>query len=100
VPSIYEVPLRLPRRGDTLILKYLHKDAAEGNLAAWKDLVERCYHPKDHVSIAIVGKYVNTKTVISRLRKRSRTEPFAELKLDVTWIEAEGWSRRRQRTRL
>ena len=92
VPSIYEVPLRFAEEGlDTLILKYLHKDAAEGNLAAWKDLVERCYHPKDHVSIAIVGKYVEYEDSYKSLKEALTHGAISQnLKLDVTWIEAEG----------
>ena len=59
VPSIYEVPLCFAAEGvDSLILKYLRKEAPEADLTNWKDLVDRCYHPKDVVSIAIVGKYV------------------------------------------
>jgi CTP synthase len=50
VPSIYEVPLALHEGVDTLILKYLHKEAKEADLAKWKDLVDRCYHPKDEVN--------------------------------------------------
>src|SRR5579872_5616308 len=59
VPSIYEVPLRFADEGvDALILKYLQKDAPEADLSKWRDLVDRCKNPKDQVSIAIVGKYV------------------------------------------
>src|SRR6202041_3106124 len=56
VRSIYEVPLGFAQEGvDALILKYLHREAPEADLARWKDLVDRCYHPRDSVEIAIVG---------------------------------------------
>ena len=59
VSSIYEVPLGFAQEGvDELILKYLHIDAPDAELTLWKELVDRCHHPKDSVSIAIVGKYV------------------------------------------
>src|ERR1700691_1936941 len=44
VPSIYEVPLGFALEGvDALILKYLHKEAPEGDLSAWREIVERCH---------------------------------------------------------
>jgi CTP synthase len=92
VPSIYEVPLRFADEGlDALILKYLHKEAPEANLAAWKDLVDRCYHPKDDVKIAIVGKYVEYEDSYKSLKEALTHGAISQnLKLSVTWIEAEG----------
>src|SRR5437763_2473370 len=59
VASIYEVPLVFSREGVcSLVIKYLHLQARERDLGAWEDLVHRVYNPKDEVSIAIVGKYV------------------------------------------
>ena len=92
VPSIYEVPLRFADEGlDALILKYLHKDAAEPDMTRWKDLVDRCYHPKDEVSIAIVGKYVEYEDSYKSLNEALTHGAVSQnLKLKVTWIEAEG----------
>jgi CTP synthase len=92
VPSIYEVPLRFAEEGlDALILKYLHKDAPEADLTRWKDLVDRCYHPKDEVSIAIVGKYVEYEDSYKSLKEALTHGAISQnLKLKITWIEAEG----------
>ena len=92
VPSIYEVPLRFAEEGlDALILRYLHKDAPESDLTAWKDLVDRCYHPKDNVNIAIVGKYVEYEDSYKSLKEALTHGAVSQhLKLNVTWIEAEG----------
>ncbi|WP_348264246.1 CTP synthase [Telmatobacter sp. DSM 110680] len=92
VPSIYEVPLRFAQEGvDSLILKYLHKEAPEADLSKWKDLVDRCYHPKDEVSIGIVGKYVEYEDSYKSLKEALTHGALAHnLKLNVTWIEAEG----------
>src|SRR5579859_8142572 len=55
VPSIYQVPLNFADEGvDSLILKYLHKEAPEADLSRWKELIQRVHHPKDDVNIAIV----------------------------------------------
>jgi CTP synthase len=92
VPTIYEVPLGFAQEGvDTLILKYLHKEAPEADLSKWHDLVDRCKNPKDEVSIAIVGKYVEYEDSYKSLKEALVHGAVARsLKLNVTWIEAEG----------
>ena len=94
VPSIYEVPLNFAQEGlDGLILKYLHKEAPRGRTwSKWKDpTVDRCYHPKDDVSIGIVGKYVEYEDSYKSLKEALTHGALAHnLKLNVTWIEAEG----------
>ncbi|MGA7857872.1 MAG: CTP synthase, partial [Terracidiphilus sp.] len=92
VPSIYEVPLGFAQEGvDSLILKYLHKEAPEADLSQWKALVERCYNPVDEVSIAIVGKYVEYEDSYKSLKEAlTHGALLKSLKLNVTWIEAEG----------
>jgi CTP synthase len=92
VPTIYEVPLGFAQEGvDTLILKYLHKEAPEADLSKWRDLVDRCHHPKDEVAIAIVGKYVEYEDSYKSLKEALTHGAVARsLKLNVTWIEAEG----------
>ena len=92
MPSIYKVPLGFAQEGvDALILKYLHKEAGEPNLTRWKELVDRWSHPKDVVSIAIVGKYVEHEDSYKSLKEALTHGAIAhDLKLNVTWIEAEG----------
>jgi CTP synthase len=92
VPTIYEVPLGFALEGvDALILKYLHKEAPEADLSKWHDLVDRCKNPKDEVSIAIVGKYVEYEDSYKSLKEALTHGAAARsLKLNVTWIEAEG----------
>ena len=92
VSTIYEVPLGFALEGvDSLILKYLHKEAPEGDLSRWRDLVDRCHNPKDEVSIAIVGKYVEYEDRYKSLKEAlTHGALLKSLKLNVTWIEAEG----------
>jgi CTP synthase len=92
VPSIYEVPLNFAAEGlDGLILKYLHKEVPEADLSKWKELIHRVHHPKDDVNIAIVGKYVEYEDSYKSLKEALTHGAIAEnLKLNVTWIEAEG----------
>jgi CTP synthase len=92
VNSIYEVPLTFAAEGvDTLALHYLRMDAKEPQLAKWQDIVHRAYNPKDEVSIAIVGKYVEYEDSYKSLKEALVHGALAHnLKLQVTWIEAEG----------
>jgi CTP synthase len=91
MPSIYEVPLGFAQEGvDELILKYLHKEAPEADLARWKDLVHRVHNPKDEVHIAIIGKYVEYEDSYKSLKEALVHGAIAQnLKLVVKWIEAE-----------
>ena len=92
VASIYEVPLTFAAEGvDTLALKYLRIDTPSPDLTLWKDLVHRAYHPNDEVSIGIVGKYVEYEDSYKSLKEALVHGALAHnLKLKVTWIEAEG----------
>ena len=92
VPSIYEVPLGFAQEGvDRLALKYLHIETPEPDLSKWSDLVRRCYNPAGEVSIAIAGKYVEYEDSYKSLKEALVHGALAlNLKLTVTWIEAEG----------
>jgi len=76
---------------DALILKFLHLTPKNADLSRWKELVEHAYHPRDEVSIAIVGKYVEYEDSYKSLKEALTHGALAhQLKLRVTWIEAEG----------
>jgi CTP synthase len=92
VDSIYEVPLTFAREGvDALALKYLHMQTPEPDLSRWEEIVRRSYNPQDEVSIGIVGKYVEYEDSYKSLKEALTHGALAHnLKLRVTWIEAEG----------
>jgi CTP synthase len=92
VASIYEVPLNFAAEGvDTLALELLRIDAKPADLTRWQEVVRRAYHPADEVSIAIVGKYVEYEDSYKSLKEALVHGSLAHnLKLKVTWIEAEG----------
>jgi CTP synthase len=92
VASIYEVPLNFAAEGvDTLALQLLRIEARAPDLSKWQDIVHRAYHPHDEVSIAIVGKYVEYEDSYKSLKEALVHGALAHnLKLRVTWIEAEG----------
>ena len=92
VASIYEVPLTFAReRVDDLVLKYLHIDARDRDMNAWEELVRRVNNPKDEVNIGLVGKYVEYEDSYKSLKEALVHGALAHnLKLNVSWIEAEG----------
>ncbi len=92
VQSIYEVPLNFADEGvDSLILKYLHLAPHGADLGRWRALVDHGYHPRDEVSVAIVGKYVEYEDSYKSLKEALTHGALAHrLKLNLTWIEAEG----------
>jgi CTP synthase len=92
VASIYEVPLVFAHEGvDALVLRYLRVDAKAPDLKRWEELVHRIYNPKDEVHIGIVGKYVEYEDSYKSLKEALVHGATAQnLKLNVTWVEAEG----------
>jgi CTP synthase len=92
VASIYEVPLVFAREGvDKLLLRYFHMEANPPNLTRWEELVLKIYNPKDTVRIGIVGKYVEYEDSYKSLKEALVHGAIAHnLKLDLTWVEAEG----------
>ena len=59
-PSIYQVPLNMEAEGlDEMILNHFHiNDLPEPDFANLKVFLNKLYHPKHLVDIALVGKYV------------------------------------------
>jgi CTP synthase len=92
VASIYEVPLVFAREGvDTLLLKYLRVNCNERDISRWEELVHRIYNPKDEVHIGIVGKYVEYEDSYKSLKEALVHGAVAHnLKLNLSWVEAEG----------
>jgi len=92
VASIYEVPVVFAHENvDTLVLKCLHMDSKDRDLAKWEDIVHRVYNPKDTVTIGIVGKYVEYEDSYKSLKEALVHGALAHnLKLQLNWIEAEG----------
>jgi CTP synthase len=92
VASIYEVPVVFANENvDTLVLKCLHMESRDRDLAKWEDIVHRVYNPKDTVTIGIVGKYVEYEDSYKSLKEALVHGALAHnLKLQLNWIEAEG----------
>ena len=58
--TIYEVPLLLHGEGlDKLVCDLLHLQTPEPDLTNWRHFVQRIISPTKHVTIAVVGKYID-----------------------------------------
>jgi CTP synthase len=61
-PTIYKVPLNLEREGlAEAVLRKLQLSVPPLDLEDWAAIVERVTHPRRHVRIGLVGKYVELK---------------------------------------
>ena len=61
-PSIYEVPLNLHKEGvDEKIVERLGMWTSSPNVSQWNGVVEKIHHPKNEVTIGMVGKYMELK---------------------------------------
>jgi CTP synthase len=91
VASIYEVPLVLAAEGlDRIVLKYLHLPETQSDMREWEELVDRIKHPKDELTIHVVGKYVGYEDSYKSLNEALYHGGFQNrLKVNIKWIEAE-----------
>jgi len=91
VENIYEIPLLYAKEElDTIILKYLNLDQKKRKLSRWKDLVHRMDNPKDEVNIALVGKYAGLQDSYISLKEALIHGGIQhQLKVNISWIEAE-----------
>ena len=91
VPSIYEVPLVFGAEGlDRIILKRLHLPQTDATMEGWEDLVDRIHHPKDEITIHVVGKYVGYEDSYKSLNEALYHGGFKHrLRVNIRWVEAE-----------
>ena len=59
-PRIYDIPKVLHREGlDAYVVRRLGLPFRDVDWTVWDDLLERVHHPKETVTVALVGKYVD-----------------------------------------
>lgn len=91
VLTIYEVPLILEEAGlSQLIVGKLGLAAPAPDLAEWRDLVNRMKEPKELISIAVVGKYVELPDAYLSVREALRhAGVYHNLDIDIFWCPSE-----------
>ena len=59
-PSIYDIPKVLHREGlDAYLVRRLDLPFRDVDWTTWDDLLRKVHHPKEEVTVALVGKYVD-----------------------------------------
>ena len=91
VETIYEVPLALREEGiDHVVLQRLGLPDTPGDARAWEQLVDNIKHPKDELTIHVVGKYTGYEDSYKSLNEALYHGGFAHrLRINIQWVEAE-----------
>jgi CTP synthase len=93
VASVYEIPLTFANEGvDEIVLRLLRIDSPPPrDLSRWAAMLDKLKNPRDEVSIAIVGKYVEYEDSYKSLKEALLHGGLAhQLKVHINWVEAEG----------
>lgn len=91
-PSIYQVPMNMEGEGlDEMILNHFHiENLPEPNFTELQGFLDRLYHPKHQVDIALVGKYVELQDAYkSILESFVHSGAANECKVNVHTIQSE-----------
>jgi CTP synthase len=91
MPTIYEVPLVLEDEGlGDYLLELLHLEAADRDLADWRELVERLHHPFERLVVAVVGKYVELHDAYYSVKESLiHAGVYHNVAVDIRWIHSE-----------
>ncbi|MDD5457528.1 MAG: CTP synthase (glutamine hydrolyzing), partial [Candidatus Margulisbacteria bacterium] len=91
VKSIYEVPLNVAKENlDNIVINYLNLETKERDLTMWEALVNKMYHAKESITIAIVGKYVGLgDSYISVVESIHHASTSHDYKAEIKWIDSE-----------
>ena len=91
VDVIYKMPLWLHSQGlDDIVVKRLGLDADPADLSSWQRTVDAVEHPKNEVTIAIVGKYVEHKDAYKSLAEALRHGGIRQqTRVNLDWIDSE-----------
>ncbi len=90
-PSIYDIPKVLHREGlDAYVVRRLNLPFRDVDWTLWDDLLRRVHHPKEEVSIALVGKYVDLHDAYLSVAEALRAGGFAhEAKVNLLWVASD-----------
>jgi len=91
VDIIYKQPLWLHQQGlDEIVVKRLGLDAKPADLSGWQRTVDAVEHPKDEITVAIVGKYVEHKDAYKSLGEALRHGGIKQLtRVNLQWVDSE-----------
>jgi CTP synthase len=90
-PSIYDIPKVLHAEGlDAYVVQRLGLKSHEVVWGEWDDLLEKVHHPKHHVRVGLVGKYIDLPDAYLSVSEALRAGGFAnEAKIEIVWIASD-----------
>ena len=91
VPILYEAPLLLEKEGlGHIVCRHFGLEELNLDLAEWTSMVETLRHPKESVTIALVGKYVALHdaylSIVEALKHGGITSNSA---VNIKWVDSE-----------
>ena len=91
VECVYEVPLVFHQEGlDERIVEKLNMWTGSPNLSRWETIVQTFRNPGDHISIAMVGKYVELIDSYKSINEALAHGGFAnKCRVDIVHIDSE-----------
>ena len=90
-PSIYDIPKVLHSEGlDAYVVKRLGFDCHDVVWGDWDELLEKVHHPKHHIKVGLVGKYIDLPDAYLSVSEALRAGGFANLaKIEIVWIASD-----------
>ena len=90
-PSIYEIPKVLHTEGlDAYVVRRLGLPFRDVDWTLWGALLDRVHHPRQEVTIALVGKYVDLPDAYLSVHEALRAAGFdRRTKVDVKWVASD-----------
>ncbi len=89
--TIYEVPLMLEETGmSDLIIYRLRLEAKDVDLTEWREMVTKLKTPKEPVTIALVGKYVELRDAYYSVREAlCHAGLHHDRQVNIMWVHSE-----------
>ena len=90
-PSIYDIPKVLHSEGlDSYVVKRLDLGGHDVVWGEWDALLQKVHHPKHHVKVGLVGKYIDLPDAYLSVSEALRAGGFAnEAKIEIVWIPSD-----------
>jgi CTP synthase len=90
-PSIYDIPKVLHREGlDAYVVRRLGLPFRDVDWTVWGDLLDRVHAPKQTVTVALVGKYIDLPDAYLSVTEALRSGGFAHrARVSIRWVPAD-----------
>ncbi|HET9128201.1 MAG TPA: CTP synthase [Propionibacteriaceae bacterium] len=90
-PSIYAIPKMLHAEGlDAYVVRRLNLRFRDVDWTQWNDLLERVQYPREDVTIALVGKYIDLPDAYLSVTEALRAGGFANwAKVTIRWVASD-----------